>query len=222
MPFYADLLAATAFAPPEAAPVRAPAGALAPGEGAPSAASRAMARHAAGDDGAFEALYDELAPRLYGFLRRMLREGPLAEDALHQTFLSIHEARGRFAPGAEVEPWAYAIARRVAIDSFRRRRRERLAGAGEALGEGGRDNPFPDGEAAARAAELSRRVHDEIGRLPPLQREALLLVRDEGLSLAQAAKVLGIREGALRVRLHRAGGRLRAALGLEETAERRE
>ncbi|HEU4404351.1 MAG TPA: RNA polymerase sigma factor [Polyangiaceae bacterium] len=177
-----------------------------------------MARHAAGDEGAFEVIYDELAPRLYGFLRRMLREGTLAEDALHQTFLQIHEARGRFAAGAEVEPWAYAIARRVAIDALRRGRRERPAGAGEALGEAlgeGRPNPFPDGEEAARAAELSRRLREELERLPPLQREALLLVRHEGLSLAQAAQVLGIQEGALRVRLHRAGDRLRSALGLE-------
>jgi RNA polymerase sigma-70 factor (ECF subfamily) len=179
-----------------------------------SAASRAMARHASGDEDAFEVLYDELAPRLYGFLRRLLREGASAEDALHQTFLQIHEARGRFAEGAEVEPWAFAIARRVAIDAFRRGRRERPAGAGEALEEW-RPNPFPDGEEAARAAELSRRLREELERLPPLQREALLLVRHEGLSLAQAAQALGIREGALRVRLHRAGDRLRSALGLE-------
>jgi RNA polymerase sigma-70 factor, ECF subfamily len=203
--------AAMALAPGGAPAVRAP---RAAGAG-PSAASLAMARHAAGDEGAFETLYDELAPRLYGFLRRLLREEPLAEDALHQTFLHVHEARSRFAPGAEVEPWAYAIARRVAIDAFRRRRREQTVG--EALFEAP-SNPFPDGEEVARASELERRVREELARLPPLQREALLLVRYEGLSLAQAAQALGIQEGALRVRLHRASDRLRQALGLDEPA----
>jgi RNA polymerase sigma-70 factor (ECF subfamily) len=61
-------------------------------------------------------------------------------------------------------------------------------------------------------------VREELARLPPLQREALLLVRYEGLSLAQAAQALGIQEGALRVRLHRASDRLRQALGLDEPA----
>lgn len=215
MPYpFEPFAAAAALAPIGAASMKAP---RAAGAGL-SAASRAMARHASGDEGAFEVLYDELAPRLHGFLRRMLREGALAEDALHQTFLQIHEARSRFAEGAEVEPWAYAIARRVAVDTFRRRRREQPAGAGEALDDG-RPNPFPDGEEVARASELSQRLREELERLPPLQREALLLVRHEGLSLAQAAEVLGIREGALRVRLHRAGDRLRSALGLGGQAE---
>ncbi|MCU0686463.1 MAG: RNA polymerase sigma factor [Polyangiaceae bacterium] len=216
MPCQVDALATTtALASGGAAVVMAPPAAAVRRGGGSSAASRAMARHAAGEAGAFEVLYDELAPRLYGFLRRRLREGALAEDALHQTFLYIHESRSRFAAGAEVEPWAYAIARRVAIDAFRRRRREQPRGVGEALGEGEGPNPFPDGEEVARASELERRLREELERLPPLQREALLLVRYEGLSLAQAAQVLGIQEGALRVRLHRASGRLRLALGLD-------
>ncbi|HEU4535061.1 MAG TPA: RNA polymerase sigma factor [Polyangiaceae bacterium] len=215
MLFQVNTLAATsALACGAAAVSAAPADRARRGAG-PSAASGAMARHAAGEAGAFEVLYDELAPRLYGFLRRQLRDGPLAEDALHQTFLHIHEARSRFAAGAEVEPWAYAIARRVAIDAFRRRRREQPAGPGDSLDEGERPNPFPDGEEVARASELERRLREELERLPPLQREALMLVRYEGLSLAQAAQVLGIQEGALRVRLHRASGRLRLALGLD-------
>src|SRR5689334_6671382 len=77
----------------------------------PYAASRATAnaamdRYAAGDDAAFEALYDALAPRLRHYLLRQVKDGHRADDLLQQTMLQIHTARGRFLAGAEVVPWA--------------------------------------------------------------------------------------------------------------------
>ena len=71
----------------------------------------AMERYAAGDDAAFATVYDVLAPRLYGYLLRQTRERSSAEDLLQQTMLHIHRARVRFIAGAEVTPWAFAIAR---------------------------------------------------------------------------------------------------------------
>src|SRR5436305_1552434 len=68
-----------------------------------------------------------LAPRLLGYLFRHTRDRARAEDVVQQTMLRIHKARGRFTPGAEVTPWAFAIARRLLIDSHRRGGREVLA-----------------------------------------------------------------------------------------------
>src|SRR5207253_9574955 len=73
----------------------------------------AMEQYAAGDDAAFARVYDALAPRLYGYLLRQTHERSRAEDLLQQTMLQIHRARDRFIPGAEVTPWAFAIARRL-------------------------------------------------------------------------------------------------------------
>src|SRR5262245_36731869 len=89
----------------------------------------AMDRYARGDDTAFGEIYDKLAPRLFGFLLRYTRDRSKAEDVVQQTMLQIHRARGRFMPGAEVTPWAFAIARRLLIDQHRRagRGREVLA-----------------------------------------------------------------------------------------------
>lgn len=78
-----------------------------------------MERYAAGDDQAFSELYDALAPALFDFLLSELPEAPRAEEVLTQTLLSIHGARGRFLAGADVVPWAFAIARRLLIDSAR-------------------------------------------------------------------------------------------------------
>src|ERR1700729_459557 len=87
----------------------------------------AMERYATGDDAAFGAVYDALAPRLYGYLLRQTRDSARAEDLVQQTLLHMHRARGRFIPGAEVLPWAFAIARRLLIDGLRRGKREILS-----------------------------------------------------------------------------------------------
>src|SRR5215468_3689874 len=88
-------------------------------------ADAAMERYARGDEAAFAELYDAIAPRLLGFLRKATRDAAAAEDLMQQTFLHMHRARGSFIPGAPVLPWAFAIARRLLTDQARRRRVER-------------------------------------------------------------------------------------------------
>jgi RNA polymerase sigma-70 factor (ECF subfamily) len=170
----------------------------------------AMERYAAGDDSAFAQLYDALAPRLYGFLLRQTRETARAEDVLQQTLLQIHRARGSFIPGAQVTPWAFAIARRLLIDSVRRGRREQLSTDGEA-------DPGASKEAGAdeiaQARQLAERLEQELSKLPPAQRVAFELVKNEGLSMAEAAQVLGTTVAAVKLRAHRAYEALRQALG---------
>ena len=84
----------------------------------------AMARYARGDDSAFGELYDELSPRVYALLGCQTRSRHQAEDFLQQTFLQIHRCRAQFKEGADVSAWACAIARRLMIDSYRKRRVE--------------------------------------------------------------------------------------------------
>src|SRR5258705_9122288 len=80
-------------------------------------ADTAMERYANGNDAAFAELYDTIAPRLLGFLRKATRDDSASEDLMQQTFLQIHQARGSFIAGAPVMPWALAIAKRLMIDS---------------------------------------------------------------------------------------------------------
>lgn len=125
----------------------------------------------------------------------------------------MHDARGRFARGAEVEPWAFAIARRLFLD-FRKRRRDVVGGPQDDPATG----PSDDAEAIAVARQLHASLVAELERLPPLQREAFLLVREDGLSMAQAADVLGVTVAAVKLRAHRAYERLRANLPPEESS----
>ena len=173
----------------------------------------AMDRYARGDDAAFGEVYDRLAPRLFGFLLKYTRDHAKVEDVVQQTMLQMHRNRGRFMPGAEVIPWAFAIARRLLIDSFRRGGREVLA-------------PTDDDESATQllvaldapadqvaiAKEVAARLSEELAKLPENQRVAFELIKQDGLSVAEAAQTLGTTVAAVKLRAHRAYEALREAL----------
>ena len=181
----------------------------------------AMDRYARGEDAAFGDVYDKLAPRLYGFLLRHTRDRAKAEDIVQQTMLQIHRARGRFLPGAQVMPWAFAIARRLVIDQHRRGGREVLAkGDEENLGDllVSLDAPADD---LAIAKEVAARLGEELRRLPENQRVAFELIKQDGLSVAEAAQVLGTTVAAVKLRAHRAYEALRSVLGAEPRAASR-
>jgi RNA polymerase sigma-70 factor (ECF subfamily) len=174
-----------------------------------------MERYSNGDDASFGELYDAIAPRLLGFLRKTTRHGVMAEDLMQQTFLHMHRARGSFVPGAPVMPWALAIARRLTIDCARRQRVE-LGLFPHVPADDDRVTAEPATTAAADevldACELERRVQRRLEGLPEGQRTAYRLVKQEGLSLKCAAEVLGTSITAVKLRTHRAYQALRAVL----------
>jgi RNA polymerase sigma-70 factor (ECF subfamily) len=170
----------------------------------------AMERYAAGDEAAFALVYDSLAPRLYGYLLRQTHDRARAEDLLQQTMLHIHKARDRFIPGAEVMPWAFAIARRLVVDGVRRGRREVLGEDGEVDGGVSAD---PAADELVQARQLAEAVDLALSKLPLSQRAAFELIKQEGLSVAEAAQVLGTTVAAVKLRAHRAYAALRGALG---------
>jgi len=202
----------------------------------PAPLERAMARFAAGDDAALGEVYDLASPPVFTFLLRTSRDRALAEDLTQETFLRIHRARGLYREGAAVLPWAYTIARRLFLDTVRSRR----AGAGSPVSlEAGQKSSdrFADGPAAPPEfpalgpsaeelladAELARVVDAALARLPEAQASAFRLLKGEGLSVAEAAAVMGTTRGAIKLRAHRAYEALRLLLAgdLGEAAARR-
>lgn len=180
---------------------------------ATSAADAAMERYAQGDDASFEALYDALAARLHRYIRRQVRNAHRSDDLLQETFLRMHRARGSFAPGAPVVPWAFAIARRLVLDEVRRDHRAPLVADDDAplLSAPALAGDGP--EQLAEARQFVRRLADALARLPDSQRAAFGLLKEDGLTLAEAAAVLGVTVTAVKLRAHRAYETLRAALG---------
>jgi RNA polymerase sigma-70 factor (ECF subfamily) len=167
----------------------------------------AMERYADGDDAAFGEIYDSLAPKLRRFLRRSIREH--VEDLVQQTFCQVHLARGSFIRGAHVRPWVFAIARRLLIDRLRRAKHEAAARAEQPLWAPLRVHG-PD--EALCATETATQLSETLGSIPAGQREALVLLRGEGLSVREAAVVLGTTAAAVKLRAGRALQALRRAL----------
>jgi RNA polymerase sigma-70 factor (ECF subfamily) len=177
-----------------------------------SPADAAMDRYARGEDDAFAELYDLLAPRLYGYFLRQTRNGALADDLTQQTLVKIHRARGQFSPGAAVRPWAFAIGRRLLIDSVRRTRRERVSSGDDAALDAAVAEA-PRADDLVQAQETARRIQRALLTLPASQRVAFELVKQEGLTFVEAAEVLGATVAAVKLRAHRAYEALRAVLG---------
>jgi RNA polymerase sigma-70 factor (ECF subfamily) len=175
-----------------------------------------MERYSRGDEAAFADVYDAIAPRLLGFLRKATRDDCAAEDLMQQTFLQMHRARGSFIPGARVMPWAFAIARRLMTDSARRRRVERRVFS-DAPADDDRMTNEPSAAMATadellHARRLAWRVQQRLDALPEVQRIAYQLLQQDGLSLKGAADVLGTSVSAVKLRAHRAYRALRAVL----------
>jgi RNA polymerase sigma-70 factor (ECF subfamily) len=173
-----------------------------------------MARYVDGDAAAFRELYATVAPRLLGYLMKMAKSRAVADDLLQQTFLKVHRARSAYVRGADPVPWIYAIAHRTFIDEFRKKKRAVVQAAEEVpevpaaiTGEadGTRDEPADP--------ELTRAVLQALEDLPTGQREAVVLTKLDGKSVAEAAAIAGTTVGAMKVRAHRGYEALRKLLG---------
>jgi RNA polymerase sigma-70 factor (ECF subfamily) len=177
-----------------------------------TALDRAMSRYADGDDAAFAELFSALAPRLQAFLRRLSGSEELAGDLVQETFLRMHRARGSFARNGAVVPWAYAIARNCYV-THARSFKTKLSRASVDIHEHevatGLD---ASAEETTSAAERAKIVERTLAAMPEANREAFVLIRFEGQSVADAAQILGTSPGAVKLRAFRAYERLREAL----------
>ena len=169
----------------------------------------AMVAYQQGSMEAFETLYRGLGSALRGYLRALARDTAMADDLLQETFLQLHRVRRTYQPPRPVRPWVYAIARNVFLmhrrATTRRGRHEVLA-----------DDVLPDVPVPPEIEALGARdaVQKALAALPEARREPLVLHHMLGMSFKEVAAVLGITEGAAKVRAHRALADVREAMGV--------
>jgi len=179
-------------------------------------AKELMARYCDGDASAFRELYALVAPRLLGYLLKMARQRAVADDLLQQTFLKVHRARTAYVRGADPIPWIYAIAHRTFLDEARKQKRAVVRVAeGDELPEQQADlrGDSDDRRDEPRAdTELLGAALDALAELPTQQREAVVLTKLDGKSVAEAAEIAGTTVGAMKVRAHRGYEALRKLL----------
>ncbi|WP_433784568.1 RNA polymerase sigma factor SigM [Actinomycetospora sp. CA-101289] len=172
-----------------------------------------LAAHVAGVDGAFDVLVRRYAERLWLLAFRTLDHREDAADAVQATFVSALRSAARYRGDSEVSTWLHRIVVNACLDRIRRRRTrstEPLAG---------HDLPTPRDGIDDHLTRLT--VADALATLPDGQRLAVVLVDVHGFSIAEAAEVLGVREGTVKSRCARARGRLAVLLGHLRPPERR-
>jgi RNA polymerase sigma-70 factor (ECF subfamily) len=174
-----------------------------------------VARWQAGDTKAFEVLVKRHESRVYRLLLRMLGSAEEAEDAAQEAFLSLHRHGHRFRREARFSTFVYRVAVNAALNRRRSQGRARARykaliqrqAAGEHLPSVPRDP-----ESAASGAQVQVRVQEALLCLPPDLRMAVILYDIEGQSYRDIAGVLGIPEGTVKSRIHRARNALRELL----------
>ena len=184
-----------------------------------------LRRCARGDAAAYRELVGRVEKPLINFLLRFVGEPHVAEDLFQETFVRVVRSLHDFRPQASLTTWIYTIARNLALDwlKSKRRHREQALDAATA-GEGGRLIYFkdllhaaaPGPGTRAEAGEEERRLTEAIGRLSPAKREAVTLRIFAGLPYAEVARITGAPVGTVKFRIHEAVRELGKMLGADE------
>ena len=169
-----------------------------------------MARVATGDERAFAELYDELAPRVYGVVRRVVRDPAHSEEVTQEVFLELWRQALRYdSARGGLRGWAVTIARRRAVDRVRseqslRDRELRVAAQVEEP-----DSP-PDVVIDSLDRDQARLALTE---LSDVQREALELAYFDGLTHVEISELLDVALGTVKTRIRDGLIRLRVLVG---------
>jgi len=172
-------------------------------------------RWKAGDESAFEALVSRHQQRVFRLLMRMMGTREEAEDVAQETFLSLHRHGRRFRGDARFSTFVYRVAANAALNRRRSlgRSRARIKKLAERQAAGDDLPSSPrDPEDATAGTQLTGHVREALANLSPSLRMPVVLYDIEGLAYGEIANVLGVAEGTVKSRIHRARKALREEL----------
>jgi RNA polymerase sigma-70 factor, ECF subfamily len=155
-------------------------------------------RGLAGDASAYHDFLRDLSGYLRGFFRKRLSGLPdEVEDLVQETLLAVHNQRHTYDPQQPLTAWVYAIAKYKLVDLLRRRagherRNELLDDERDMLAHN-------DADAAAARLDLDKLLR----QLPARQRQPIIHMKLEGLSVVETARITGMSESAVKVSVHR-------------------
>jgi RNA polymerase sigma-70 factor, ECF subfamily len=149
-------------------------------------------------------LIELLSPQLHRFFAAQMGSRPDADDMLQDVWLRIHRARHTYRAGEPLLAWVYAIARRVRVDNYRKRQRIAMREVASEV--------LPDVPTEEQRQDQLPSFDELVTSLPDSQREVLIMLKVNGLSLEEIARATSSTVGAVKQRAHRAYERLRNLL----------
>jgi RNA polymerase sigma-70 factor (ECF subfamily) len=182
-----------------------------------------LARVRKGQRDAFGVFVRRYERELYGYLRRYLNDGTLAEDVFQNTFLQVFVKIASYEPGRPARPWLYTIATNQAIDAMRRNSRHQAVSLNQ--GREVKAPPDPDDLLgslesktaspldAAQGEERKLAVRAAVDGLPEFLRQVVILGYYQGMKYREIADILDIPLGTVKSRLHTALHKLQETWG---------
>jgi RNA polymerase sigma-70 factor (ECF subfamily) len=166
-----------------------------------------MARMASGDVVAFEELMRAYGAAAHRYAYRIFRDRHIAEDVSQELFLKLYRNASRYEPAGKFTTYFYKVLNNLCLDTLRRMHRKSLPDFQSF------ENPVLDGmpephertapDAAARTSEERRLVREAIRKLPPMQRQVIVLRELEELKYREIADVLDLSLNEVKVLIHR-------------------
>ena len=160
---------------------------------------------------AFESIYREHSPTVFGLCHRLTRDPAAAEDATQETFLRAWRAFAQFESRAAVATWLHRIAVNVVMETRRRKSAQMLTFVAEPL-------PERDGEWVLDTPVEVAELEAAVLALPQGARDVLVLSGIYEYSHEETAAMLGIAVGTCKAQLHRARRLLTNKLSPEAAA----
>ncbi|MDD0858977.1 ECF RNA polymerase sigma factor SigK [Arthrobacter alpinus] len=168
---------------------------------------------ALGDEAAFEELYDAVAPRVYGLVRRVVRDQAQSEEVTQEVFVDVWAQASRFdADRGKAMSWILVIAHRRAVD----RVRASQASSDRDLRQGIKEyqESYDDVADTVETQMEAVRVRKALETLTESQREAISLAYYGGYTHQEVAELLKIPVGTVKTRIRDGMIRLRDKLGV--------
>lgn len=169
---------------------------------------------ATGDQQAFAALYDRFSHRVYGLVRKVVRDPSLSQDTVQEVMTELWRTSPRFDPDrGNAVSWILTLAHRRAVDAVRREQsaRDRADTVGR---QEDAARPFDDVSEAVTMADEHSQIRKALDALTDLQRQAIDLAYFEGMTYREVAENLGVPLGTIKTRMRDGMIRLRDTMGV--------
>lgn len=177
-----------------------------------------MLRYARGAAAAFDMLYERHRGGVYRYVLRHCGNAHVADEIFQDVWLNVIRTRATYAPTSRFSAWLYTLAHNRLVDHWRTTGHvdtvsidddDRVSDVVMALPATRADEP----ENRAEHRDFAAQLRTALTKIPPLQRDALLLQHESGLSLLEIATLTGVGVETVKSRLRYAITRLREELG---------